>query len=85
MWKINFRGLTNPQLTFQLISSYLHWVISNSPYDTIYFDDIDALCAKVEESDQHKKKEKIISKLITRKITQYLSIYGKKLIATAKS
>jgi hypothetical protein len=85
MWKISFRELTNPQLTFQLISSYLQWVISSSPYGTIYFDDVDALCAKVEDSDQHKKREMIISKLIARKITQYLSIYGKKLIATAKS
>jgi len=47
MWKINFRELTNPQLTFQIISSYLHWVISHSPYDVLYFDDVDALCAKV--------------------------------------
>ena len=47
MWKIDFRELTNPNLTFANIQLYLHYVFSNSPYPIIYLDDLDALCPKI--------------------------------------
>jgi hypothetical protein len=39
----------------------------------------------VEEGDQAKKKEKVISKLILRAIERYAAVYTKRIIATARS
>ena len=80
MWKINFRELTNPSLTYSNIQFYLHYIFSSSPYTLIFLDDLDALCAKIEEGDQQKKKEKIISKLILKTIKSYLQLYKLSLI-----
>jgi hypothetical protein len=44
MWKVSFRELTHPHLTFANIDFYLHWVFAHSPYHLIFLDDLDALC-----------------------------------------
>ncbi len=85
MWKISFRELSDPNLSFANIDLYLHWVFSSSPYSTIFLDDLDALCSKIEDSDQHKKKEKVISKLLIRVIQHYATTYSKRIICTARS
>lgn len=85
LWKIDFRSLNNPQLNIKDIDFYLQWIIANSPYSVLYLDNLDALCPRIDESDQHRKKEKIISKIILRKLNCYLDIYKKRCIVTAKS
>lgn len=56
MWKVNFRELSDPSLSFANIELYLHWVFASSPYQLIYLDDLEALCGKIEDGDQHRKK-----------------------------
>lgn len=47
MWKINFRDLSDPNLSFANIELYLHWMFANSPYRQLYLDDLDSLCARI--------------------------------------
>jgi len=56
MWKIDFISLNSPQLTFKDIDFYLHWTVFHTPYPLIFIDNVDALCSKIEESDQHRRK-----------------------------
>jgi hypothetical protein len=60
-------------------------VFANSPYRTLFFDDFDSLCAKVDEGDQLRKRERTIGKLILRKVNACLETYRIKLIVTARS
>lgn len=46
-WKIDFKKLNDPKLSFKDIDFFLGWVIANNPYTTIYIDDLDALCSKI--------------------------------------
>jgi hypothetical protein len=85
MWKINFRELNSPSLSFKEIDFYLEWVFANTPYRALFIDDFDSLCAKVDEGDQLRKRERTIGKLLLRKLNSYLQIYRVKLIITAKS
>ena len=63
----------------------MHWVFANSPYKIVFLDDLDALCGKVEEGDQLKKKEKVVSRLILRAIERYAGVYRRRIIVTARS
>jgi len=56
MWRVDMINLNSPQLTFKNIDFYLEWVFSNSPYPIIFIDNLDNLCPKVDESDQHRKR-----------------------------
>lgn len=85
MWKVNFRDLNAPSLSFKEIDFYLEWMFANTPYSTLFIDDFDSLCAKVDEGDQLRKRERAIGKLILRQINNYLGVYRIKLIVTAKS
>lgn len=85
MWKISFRQLANPQLSFNNIEIYLVWLFTHSPFPILYLDDLDVLCQKIEESDQQKKKEHIVSKLLVRLILRLSKLYKKSLIITCKS
>lgn len=85
MWKVNFRDLNAPSLSFKEIDFYLEWIFANTPYSCLFIDDFDSLCAKVDEGDQLRKRERAIGKLLLRKINTYLQVYRIKLIITAKS
>lgn len=61
------------------------WLFTHSPFPTIYFDDLDVLCCKIEEGDQQKKKEHVISKLLVRLLLRLIKLYKKSLVITAKS
>ena len=46
-WKIDLQPLNQPQIRFQDIDFYLHWVMANSPYSIIFLDNIDALTPNI--------------------------------------
>lgn len=85
LWKVSMRDLINPTLNYPQIELYLQWLFTNSPYPVLFLDDLDVICPKVEEGDSLKKKGKVISRLVLKRINRLSQLHCRKIVATARS
>ena len=67
------------------ICLYLESVFQTTSSKTVIFiDNFDSICYDVDQGDLHRKQERLVSKIILRKLQHLMKIYQNRILITVK-